>query len=79
MDLEEAKTKVGASFMAHVSAAELTVRLVEATTGLRRPEGATAEQALEHMPEVARKQYERMARAAVAYWDECIRSMQRTN
>jgi hypothetical protein len=76
--LTKAKAKASKT-VAAVSEAELTLRLVEAVHGIRRPPGATAEQALATMPEETQARWQKAARAAMKYWFECIQAMQQAN
>lgn len=54
-----------------MSRAELAVRLCEANYGLQRPEGLTAEDALEALELGVRAAWIRSADAAAAYFEEC--------
>ncbi|BBZ94289.1 hypothetical protein BRDID11004_48080 [Bradyrhizobium diazoefficiens] len=76
--LTKAKTKVSKTIAA-VSEAELTLRLVEAIHGIKRPPGLSAEQALATMPEETQARWQKGARAAMTYWFECIQQMQQAH
>ena len=67
-----AKTQARAKYIAPISEAELAVRMCEASYGLARPDGLTAEQALDAMTAECRDGWHRAARAAMNYWAECI-------
>ena len=75
MSLEKIATK----FITPISEAELAVRMCEASYRLKRPPGATAEQALDAMDDESRGDWRRAARAAMEYWRECIEQSQRVS
>jgi hypothetical protein len=70
--VEAAKRRGKIIAIAAISEAELACRLVEAAARIRRPPGATAEQALASMDEEDRMRWRSAARAAMEYWRECI-------
>lgn len=75
-----AKAKqVGATHLTAISEAELACRLFEAAARVKRPPGATAEQALDSLEDEDRMRWRAAARAAMEYWRECIQQMQPTN
>ncbi len=67
---EEVTTK----YIAPISEAELICRMIEAGAGIRRPRGATAEQALTALDESDKIIWRKAAHAAMDYWRECINS-----
>jgi hypothetical protein len=59
-------------FIAEISEAEMAVRIAEAILGLKRPPGKSAAEAMDAMPEGARDDFLRAARAAILYVRESI-------
>lgn len=70
--IADIKSKAAVTLLGEVSEAELTVRLIEAHGGIRRPAGMSAEQAIATMPAVVQESARNQARAAVAYMAECF-------
>lgn len=62
---------------AEINESELAVRMCEASYGLRRPSGMNGEQALNAMDGECRGGWLRAARAAMTYWQECIKGGQK--
>jgi len=60
-------------YVAEIDEAELAVRMVEAAIGLKRPPGATARETLADAD--WGPAFERAARAAMEYWQECLVQM----
>lgn len=73
-----ALAKAKAKYIAPIEEAELAVRICEAMNGMRRPPGSTAAQALDGMEPESRNVYRNAARAAMAYWKECIDAANRS-
>jgi len=59
-------------YISVISEAELSCRLYEALTAVKRPEGVTAEQAFQSLPDDIRAMLRRASVAAMDYWRECI-------
>lgn len=59
-------------FVAEIDQRELQVRIMEAILEMKRPEGATAEQALAGMDADSRDASARAAIRALEYFRECI-------
>jgi hypothetical protein len=65
-------SKVAAKYVTPIEEAELTIRLIEAIGGIRRPPGQSVAAVLAALPDDTRNDYRRGARAAVEYFRECI-------
>lgn len=76
--LSKAK-KISANTITAISEAELACRLFEAAARVKRPVGATAQQALDSLDEEDRTRWRSAARAAMEYWRECIQNMRQTS
>lgn len=76
--LRQARKKA-AKFIAQIDEVELAVRMIEARTGLKRPEGATAAAALAVLDVEEQASWRASARAAMTYWRECVSKMQGAN
>lgn len=75
-------------FIAEIDASELAVRLIERGCHMKRPEGLTGHAALEQFEQAARsgtvpeyivRDFEAMAHIAIAYFGECVDTLQRRN
>jgi len=73
------KKNIAAKYIAPIEEAELICRMIEASIGLRRPSGATAEQALEKLKPEDITPWKKAAHAAMDYWRECIENANITN
>lgn len=62
-----------------VSEAELACRMLEAAGNLKRPDGVSADAALNELEREDREAWLRAARAAMTYWRECIKHAQQPN
>ncbi len=71
--------KTTAKYIAPIEEAELICRMIEAGAAIRRPKGATAEQALNTIDEVDKVIWRKAARAAMDYWRECINTANLVN
>ena len=69
---DRAKAQAKAKYLAPIEESELIVRMIEAAGNLKRPKGATVEQALALTDPVTLGIFRRAARAAMIYWKECI-------
>jgi hypothetical protein len=65
------------AFIAAIDPAELAVRIIEASGGVKRPPGKTAKQALDDLPDEDRTAALNAARAAAEYLTECVNAGQR--
>ena len=77
--MNQIEKAIKASFVAEISEAELACRLREAAERTERPSGLTAEQALDDIEWPERDAWRRAARAAMAYWQECIKKGRQTS
>ena len=68
----EALTKAATKYVAPVDEEELTLRLIEVSTGMVRPPGEAAGALLGHVPVGVLNIHRELARAAMRYWGECI-------
>lgn len=60
------------ALVSEIDPCELAVRIAEAFSEMKRPEGATAREAFDGMDDEIGKAYFRAARVAVEYIAECI-------
>jgi len=73
------QAKVEQRFVAPIDQTELTVRMIEAATGVRRPAGATAAQAIAGLEKEDVENWMRASTAVLMYVRECIASAQPSN
>lgn len=73
------KMKKRADFVAEIDPYELGTRINEAYTGLKRPEGTSAKQAVDCLFAPDREAVMRAATAAAEYLTECISAGQKVN
>lgn len=66
-----------AVFHAEVNPYELTVRMVEAVCGIKRPEGVTSKQAYEALEPKVQEDFMIAGRVAFEYMQECLGNMHR--
>lgn len=66
--LGKAKTK----YIAEISEGELAIRMAEAAIGIKRPAGKNVQECLDSFPADWGDAFGRAAKAAMAYWAECI-------
>ena len=71
--------KVEQKFIAPIDQVELTVRMIEAATGIERPPGATPAQALACMGPEDIEAWTQASTAALLYIRECIGRAQQSN
>lgn len=71
--------KIAERFVAPIDPMELAVRLAESYNGLKRPPEASTSQAFFSMEPPSQDAWLRTANAAMEYWRECIKDMQRAN
>lgn len=71
--------KVKAKYVTAIDAMELAVRMAERYHGLKRPPGATAEEAFDRMPDEIQHAWGRAANAAMDYFKEQIDGLKQTN
>lgn len=71
--------KIGAKYIAAVDPQEMAVRILEGFTGLERPHGSTAQQALDGTEPTTREAAIAAAIAALEYIRESFNDMNRTN
>lgn len=71
--------KVKAKYICHFDAQELAVRLAETYNRIKRPPGATAEQAFSLMPDDMKEAWAAAANTALRYIQEQIDGLKRTN
>lgn len=64
--------KARAKYVAAIDEAELAVCLLEAAEQIKRPAGMSARQAFDSLDAEDRVVWHRAARAAMAYWAQCI-------
>lgn len=60
------------SAIATIDERELAIRMTEAALGIKRPPGKTTVECLNSFPADWGEAFHRSARAAMAYWRECI-------
>lgn len=68
-------SKTTQTLLIKVDQHELACRLAEAIVQCKRPEGATAAQALAEFDEAARQNFYRAAIVAIQYLNECFENM----
>jgi len=68
----DALQKAATKYVAPVDEEELTLRLIECSTGMTRPPGEAAGALLGHVPVNVLNIHRQMARKAMEYWGECI-------
>lgn len=67
------------TLVTEIDEAELCCLIVEGMSGLRRPDGLSAPEALKSMDAETQEGARRAARKVMAYWGECIAKLQPTN
>ncbi len=75
-------------FIAEIDPSELAVRLIERGCHIKRPAGLSGQDAWKQfeksaasgaVPEYIIRDFEAMAQIAIAYFGECVESLQRSN
>jgi hypothetical protein len=74
-----ALTKAKSKYIAPIDERELAVRMMEAAIQIRRSPGKSAEDLLKDAPADWGPAFQRAARAAMAYWSECIEAANRAH
>lgn len=75
--LADIKRKATAKMYGQVDEAELCCRMLEAAQGMRRPEGATAIEAIAQLDPDSRVWIRKQATAAMIYFMECLNASER--
>jgi hypothetical protein len=75
--MSDIAAKTEKKYITPIDACELAVRLAESYNRMKRPPGASGAAAFFSMEQEAQDAWMRAATAAMDYWRECIKNLQR--